>query len=84
MTIDQYIQNINQRYKLGNATEHTFRGDLQQLLESPTVTDLKSVPFKCAFAMHPKHCSKYGHLKWRHFALPFQTFFCACLSFQTK
>lgn len=34
MTIDQYINNINQRYKLGNATEHTFRGDLQQLLES--------------------------------------------------
>lgn len=34
MTIEQYIENINQRYKLGNATEHTFRGDLQQLLES--------------------------------------------------
>ncbi len=33
MTIDQYIDNINKRYKLGNATEHTFRGDLQQLLE---------------------------------------------------
>lgn len=34
MTIEKYIDNINQRYKLGNATEHTFRGDLQQLLES--------------------------------------------------
>ncbi|RXP47939.1 DNA methyltransferase [Lutibacter sp. HS1-25] len=34
MTIQQYIQNINQRYLLGNATEHTFRGDLQQLIES--------------------------------------------------
>lgn len=34
MRIDQYIDNINQRFKLGNATEHTFRGDLQQLLES--------------------------------------------------
>jgi very-short-patch-repair endonuclease len=34
MTIEQYIDNINKRYKLGNATEHTFRGDLQQLLES--------------------------------------------------
>lgn len=34
MTIENYIDNINQRYKLGNATEHTFRGDLQQLLES--------------------------------------------------
>jgi predicted helicase len=39
MTLDQYIDNINQRYKLGNATEHTFRGDLQTLIESivPTV-----------------------------------------------
>lgn len=34
MTIEQYIENINNRYKLGNATEHTFRGDLQQLIES--------------------------------------------------
>ncbi|MBE2217885.1 MAG: DNA methyltransferase [Ignavibacteria bacterium] len=34
MTIEQYIENINKRYKLGNATEHTFRGDLQQLIES--------------------------------------------------
>lgn len=34
MNISQYLENINQRYKLGNATEHTFRGDLQQLLES--------------------------------------------------
>jgi hypothetical protein len=29
MTLDQYLDTINQRYKLGNATEHTFRGDLQ-------------------------------------------------------
>ena len=34
MTLDQYIANLNQRYQLGNATEHTFRGDLQQLIES--------------------------------------------------
>ncbi|WP_373708860.1 adenine methyltransferase [Kaistella sp.] len=34
MTISHYLDQINQRYKLGNATEHTFRGDLQQLLES--------------------------------------------------
>lgn len=33
MTISHYLDQINQRYKLGNATEHTFRGDLQQLLE---------------------------------------------------
>ncbi len=31
--ITAYIHNINQRYKLGNTTEHTFRGDLQQLIE---------------------------------------------------
>ena len=39
MTIEHYIQNITKRYQLGNATEHTFRGDLQQLLESlvPTI-----------------------------------------------
>lgn len=39
MNVEQYIENINKRYKLGNATEHTFRGDLQQLLESivPTI-----------------------------------------------
>lgn len=34
MTIEQYLASINQRFKLGNATEHTFRGDLQQLIES--------------------------------------------------
>ena len=33
MTTAQYIENINKRYKLGNATEHTFRGDLQRLIE---------------------------------------------------
>ena len=39
MTLEQYIDNIDKRYRLGNATEHTFRGDLQQLLESlvPTI-----------------------------------------------
>ena len=38
-SLEQYIDNINKRFKLGNATEHTFRGDLQQLLESlvPTI-----------------------------------------------
>ena len=34
MTIESYINNLNQRFTLGNATEHTFRGDLQQLLET--------------------------------------------------
>ena len=34
MTIDQYIQNLNAAYKRGTATEHTYRGDLKQLIES--------------------------------------------------
>lgn len=34
MTLEQYIDNIDKRFRLGNATEHTFRGDLQQLIES--------------------------------------------------
>ncbi len=34
MTITQYIDNINQRFKAGYATEHTFRGSLEQLIES--------------------------------------------------
>jgi predicted helicase len=39
MNIALYIDTINKRYTLGNATEHTFRGDLQQLIESlvPTI-----------------------------------------------
>jgi predicted helicase len=34
MTLNEYIENISKRFLLGNSTEHTFRGDLQQLLES--------------------------------------------------
>lgn len=34
MTLSQYLDSIGKRYKLGNSTEHTFRGDLQQLIES--------------------------------------------------
>ncbi|MGB3198674.1 MAG: N-6 DNA methylase, partial [Saprospiraceae bacterium] len=41
MNLDQYIDSINKRYKLGNATEHTFRGDLQQLIES-IVPDIRA------------------------------------------
>ncbi|MFZ2285284.1 MAG: DNA methyltransferase, partial [Lutibacter sp.] len=39
MTVEKYLGNINQRYLLGNATEHTFRGSLEQLIESlvPTI-----------------------------------------------
>lgn len=37
--INKYLENINKRFKLGNATEHTYRGDLQQLIEGivPTI-----------------------------------------------
>ena len=34
MTLEGYITTINQRFQLGNSTEHTFRGDLVNLLES--------------------------------------------------
>lgn len=34
MSIQNYIEKISQRYKSGIATEHTYRGDLQNLLES--------------------------------------------------
>lgn len=34
MTLNDYIKTINQRYTQGYATEHTFRGDLVNLLES--------------------------------------------------
>ncbi len=34
MTIPEYLENLNRRYKTGLSTEHTYRGDLQSLLES--------------------------------------------------
>lgn len=34
MTIQEYIESVARRYALGNATEHTYRSDLQQLIES--------------------------------------------------
>ena len=39
MNLQQYIDNINSAFKRGNATEHTYRGDLKQLIES-IVTDV--------------------------------------------
>ncbi len=38
--ISDYLHTLNQRYQLGNATEHTFRGDLAQLIEkiTPNIT----------------------------------------------
>lgn len=32
--VNSYINNLSRRYLLGNSTEHTFRGDLQQLIET--------------------------------------------------
>lgn len=32
--IQAYLENLNKRFRLGNATEHTFRGDLQNLIEA--------------------------------------------------
>lgn len=34
MTLNDYINIVNQRLQAGNATEHTYRGDLQQLLQN--------------------------------------------------
>jgi hypothetical protein len=34
MNITQYLETLNTKYKQGNATEHTFRGALEQLIES--------------------------------------------------
>ncbi len=34
MTTIEYVNSINKRYKLGITTEHSFRGDLQNLIES--------------------------------------------------
>lgn len=34
MTIEQYIERTNKRLQLGNDSEHTYRGDLEQLIEN--------------------------------------------------
>ncbi len=34
MTTQEYLQSIDKRYRMENATEHTYRGDLQQLIEA--------------------------------------------------
>lgn len=34
MTIEQYLENVSSKFNQGNATEHTFRGLLEQLIES--------------------------------------------------
>lgn len=34
MTLSDYLKNLNNRFKSGISTEHSYRGDLQQLIES--------------------------------------------------
>ena len=34
MTISQYLEKINTRYRTGISTEHSYRGNLQNLRES--------------------------------------------------
>ncbi len=41
MTLTDYISFLHRRYRLGNATEHTFRSDLQVLIES-MVSDIRA------------------------------------------
>ncbi len=52
MTIDQYIANITNRYRMNNATEHTFRGDLQQLIET-IVPDVRATKASTPIAVIP-------------------------------
>src|SRR5690554_6020899 len=39
MSINNYLDKVNQHYKSGRATEHTYRGDLSELIKS-LVTDV--------------------------------------------
>lgn len=41
MATSNYLENINLRYKPGNATEHSFLRDLQQLIEAKDIDKLK-------------------------------------------
>ena len=34
MTISEYLYNLNKRYRTGISREHSYRGDLQSLLEA--------------------------------------------------
>lgn len=34
MNLHQYVENLNRKFKVGNTTEHTFRGTLENLIES--------------------------------------------------
>jgi hypothetical protein len=43
--LHNYIQKINTLYQQGNATEHSYRGDLAQLIEA-IVSEFKSIIIK--------------------------------------
>lgn len=34
MDLKEYVNIVNQKYRAGNATEHTYRGVLEQLIQS--------------------------------------------------
>lgn len=36
LTIQEYLKKVGDRYKLGNATEHSYTGDLERLSIPPT------------------------------------------------
>ncbi len=38
MDLKEYISTVNQKYRAGNATEHTYRGTLEQLMRRNTKT----------------------------------------------
>ncbi|QTV04784.1 type ISP restriction/modification enzyme [Faecalibacter bovis] len=40
MTIQNYIENLNRQYQTGNAREHSYRGDLQNLLKAILPEDI--------------------------------------------
>ena len=40
MTIHNYIENLNRLYQTGNAREHSYRGDLQNLLKAILTEDI--------------------------------------------
>lgn len=50
MTTQDYLDSVARRYALGNATEHTFRGDLEQLLRHllPDDIDITNEPRRIA------------------------------------
>lgn len=61
--IHDYITTINKRYKLGQSSEHTFRGDLEQLLRNlvPNV-DITNEPSKVTDCGNPDYVISKGKI----------------------